>query len=150
MLERRCSCFNRNHQYAAAAAFSAVPLNRGKRSALELGDAAALAGMARFVIADISNPKSSPLELQATVPNYMIPFVPILQMGEAPFSMFQDLKQKYGDWVLDVLEYDSLENLRLAFEPAIIVPALEKHAELAARKAREIVKRDIRSYLPRS
>lgn len=109
-----------------------------------------LAGMARFVIADISNPKSSPLELQATVPNYMIPFVPILQIGEEPFEMFRDLKQKYDDWVLDPLEYDSLENLRLAFEPAIIVPALEKHAELTARKARELVKRDIRSYLPQN
>lgn len=107
-----------------------------------------LAGMARFVIADISNPKSSPLELQATVPNYMIPFVPILQIEEQPFAMFQDLKQKYGDWVLDLLVYDTLENLRLAFEPAIIVPALKKHAELAARKAQDIVKRDIRSYLP--
>jgi uncharacterized protein YjbI with pentapeptide repeats len=106
-----------------------------------------LAGMARFVIADISNPKSSPLELQATVPNYMIPFVPILQVDERPFAMFDDLKQKYGDWVLDLLVYDTLENLRLAFEPAIIVPALEKHAELTARKARDIVKRDIRSYI---
>jgi uncharacterized protein YjbI with pentapeptide repeats len=106
-----------------------------------------LAGMARFVIADISNPKSSPLELQATVPNYMIPFVPILHIDERPFAMFDDLKQKYGDWVLDLLVYDTLENLRLAFEPAIIVPALEKHAELTARKARDIVKRDIRSYI---
>ena len=106
-----------------------------------------LAGMARFVIADISNPKSSPLELQATVPNYMIPFVPILQSGEEPFSMFRDLKQKYGDWILDVLEYDSVENLRAGFEPAILVPALEKHAELAARKAQELVRRDVRSYL---
>jgi len=109
-----------------------------------------LAGMARFVIADISNTKSSPLELQATVPNYMIPFVPILQSGEAPFAMFRDLKQKYNDWVLDLLEYDTLENLILGFEPAIIVPALEKHAELAARKAQDLVKRDIRSYLPQN
>jgi len=109
-----------------------------------------LAGMARFVIADISNPKSSPLELQATVPNYMIPFVPILQVGEQPFAMFADLKQKYDQWVLDLLRYDTLENLRLAFEPAIIVPALEKHAELAARKAQTLVERDIRSYLPQS
>jgi uncharacterized protein YjbI with pentapeptide repeats len=106
-----------------------------------------LTGMARFVIADISNPKSSPLELQATVPNYMIPFVPILQAGEEPFAMFRDLKQKYGEWILDVLEYDSIENLQAGFEPAILVPALEKHVELAARKAQELVRRDIRSYL---
>lgn len=106
-----------------------------------------LAGMSRFIIADISNPKSSPLKLQATVPNYMVPFVPIIQRGEAPFSMFRDLKQKYRDRVLDVLEYDSIANLVRGFEKAILVPALEKHAELMARRATEIVKRDIRDYL---
>src|SRR5690606_6706595 len=44
-----------------------------------------LAGLSRFIIADITNPKSSPLELQATVPDYMIPFVPIIEEGEKPF-----------------------------------------------------------------
>jgi hypothetical protein len=38
----------------------------------------------------------------------MIPFVPIIHEDEEPFSMFRDLKQKYGEWVLDVLEYDSV------------------------------------------
>jgi hypothetical protein len=33
-----------------------------------------LAGLSRFVIADITNPSSSPLELHATVPEYMVPF----------------------------------------------------------------------------
>jgi Pentapeptide repeats (8 copies) len=54
-----------------------------------------LAGMSCFIIADITNPKSAPLELQATVPNYMIPFVPILQDGEPAFSMFLNLQTKY-------------------------------------------------------
>ena len=57
-----------------------------------------LAGMSLFVIADITNPKSAPLELQATIPDYQIPFVPIMQEGETPFSMFADLT-KYP-WVL--------------------------------------------------
>jgi hypothetical protein len=35
-----------------------------------------------FVIADVTNPKSSPLELQAVVPDYQIPFVPIIQEPE--------------------------------------------------------------------
>jgi hypothetical protein len=47
-----------------------------------------LAGLSHFVIADITNPKSTPLELQATVPEYMIPFVPILEKGEEPFAMY--------------------------------------------------------------
>jgi hypothetical protein len=42
---------------------------------------------------------SALLELQATVPDYMVPFAPILQKGERPFAMFVDLKNKY-DWVL--------------------------------------------------
>jgi len=50
-----------------------------------------LAGLCYFVIADITNPKSSPLELQATVPDYQIPFVPIIQEGEQPFAMMVDL-----------------------------------------------------------
>ncbi|MEM9091612.1 MAG: pentapeptide repeat-containing protein [Cyanobacteria bacterium P01_F01_bin.53] len=69
-----------------------------------------LAGLCRFVIADITNPSSSPLELQAIVPNFMIPVVPILQEGESPFAMFRDLENKHT-WVLDIIEYDSAENL---------------------------------------
>ena len=60
-----------------------------------------LAGMCLFIIADITNPKSSPLELQATIPNYMVPFVPIIQQGEEPFAMLNDLLGKF-DWVLDL------------------------------------------------
>jgi uncharacterized protein YjbI with pentapeptide repeats len=105
-----------------------------------------LTGMCRFVVVDITNPKSSPLELQATVPNYMIPFVPIIQKGENPFSMFQDIQNKY-DWVLETLEYDSTENLLEGLDKAIICPALQKSEELMSRKARELKTRDIHDYL---
>jgi hypothetical protein len=53
-----------------------------------------LAGLSYFVVADITNPKSSPLELQATVPDYQIPFVPSIQEGESPFAMMVDLQKK--------------------------------------------------------
>jgi hypothetical protein len=41
--------------------------------------------MSRFVIADITNPKSSPKELEAIVPDYQIPFVTIIHKDEKPF-----------------------------------------------------------------
>jgi hypothetical protein len=104
-----------------------------------------LAGMCLFIIADITNPKSSPLELQATVPNYMIPFVPIIKEGEKPFAMFEDLKGKY-EWVLDILVYDSIPNLIEGFENAVLDPALEKHSQLMARKSEELRVRHIRDY----
>ena len=64
------------------------------------------------------------------MPDYMIPFVPIIQEDEKPFAMFQDLQQKYGDWVLDVLRYDSADNLLKVLEKAVVKPALKKADEL--------------------
>jgi hypothetical protein len=103
-----------------------------------------LAGMSRFIIADITNPKSAPLELQATMPDYMIPFVPIIHEGEEPFSMFRDLKQKYGEWVLDVLEYDTPDGLVDVMDDAVVQPALDKAYELIDRKAEDLEKRHVR------
>ncbi len=42
-----------------------------------------LAGTSKFIIADITQPKSLPQEAQAIIPNFKIPFVPIIQQGEA-------------------------------------------------------------------
>jgi len=106
-----------------------------------------LAGMSRFIIADITNPKSSPLELQATMPDYMIPFVPIIYEGEEPFAMFRDLKQKYGEWVLDVLRYDSADNLVKVFDKAVVRPALQMAEKLWLKKAEDIRVRHVRDYL---
>jgi hypothetical protein len=105
-----------------------------------------LAGMSCFVIADITNPKAVPLELQAAVPDYMIPFVPILQDGEAAFSMFSNLQSKY-DWVLDELRYDSCDSLIKVLDKAVIYPALEKHRELELRKAQARHIRHVSDYL---
>jgi hypothetical protein len=93
-----------------------------------------LAGMSLFIIADITNPKSTPRELQATVPDYQVPFVPIIQSGEPPFSMFDDLPHKYN-WVLDVLEYSSQDALLAAFEDKVVNRALAKREELRELKA---------------
>jgi hypothetical protein len=95
-----------------------------------------LAGLSYFVIADVTNPKSSPLELQATVPDYQIPFVPIIQEGEKPFSMMVDLQKKYS-WVLNTVSYDSKETLMEVLKPLIIDPAMRKRQELRIIKAQE-------------
>jgi uncharacterized protein YjbI with pentapeptide repeats len=105
-----------------------------------------LGGMSLFVIADITNPKSSPLELQTTVPNYMIPFVPIIHEGERPFAMFKDLQGKF-DWVLDTLEYDSESTLVQVLDKAVIRPALEKHEELVTRKLVDRQTKKAKDYL---
>lgn len=96
-----------------------------------------IAGMSLFVIADITSPKSSPLELQATVPDYQIPFIPIIQNNEKPFSMFSDLIGKY-DWVLQPISYSSVETLKAVFKTLILERALTKHNEIQIKKAQTI------------
>jgi hypothetical protein len=105
-----------------------------------------LAGISYFVIADVTNPKSSPLELQATVPDYQIPFVPIIQEGESPFAMMVDLQKKYP-WVLPTKSYDSIDTLMKALKPGIIDPAVEMRNKLRLVKAQEQVTESLRDYV---
>jgi uncharacterized protein YjbI with pentapeptide repeats len=108
-----------------------------------------LAGLSYFVIADVTNPKSSPLELQATVPDYQIPFVPIIQEGEQPFAMMVDLHKKYN-WVLEPRSYDSVETLLKALKPGIIDPAIKMHYELRLIKAKEQTIHPLQDLLDKS
>jgi hypothetical protein len=72
------------------------------------------------------------------VPDYMIPFVPILQAGEDPFAMFVDLQIKY-DWVLEpVIGYPSVDRLIEVVEEKIVRPAEVKSDELLARRTKQL------------
>ena len=93
-----------------------------------------LVGLCKFAIVDLTNPRSSPLELDATVKDYQVPFVPIIQKGEKPFSMFKDLR-KY-DWMLERLNYESADTLSLVTKPLIIDRALRACEQIRQFKAR--------------
>ena len=96
-----------------------------------------LANLSHFVIVDLSNPRSAPLELQATVADCMVPFVPILEEGQAPFAMFVDLQNKY-DWVLTVIGYSSVDSLVEMLEDKIVRPAETKFNQLLARRTQQL------------
>jgi len=66
--------------------------------------------------------------------------------GKEPFAMFRDLKQKYDEWVIDVLEYDSLANLLKVQDKAVVRPALEKADQLAPKKAEATRRRHVKDY----
>lgn len=98
-----------------------------------------LAGMSMFVIADVTNPKSTPLELEATVKQFKIPYLPIIDVSvdPRPFAMLVDL-QKSFHWVLQTLEYKSKDQLLNNLKVAIIDRAMKKRQELSAEKAKEV------------
>jgi hypothetical protein len=88
-----------------------------------------LAGMARFVIADITDAKSIPQELMAIVPDLpSVPVQPILLASEHRYGMFDDFRQYRS--LLDEKLYESPAQLVRKIESLVIAPAehwLEKH-----------------------
>jgi len=97
-----------------------------------------LAGMSLFVIADLTSPRSIPLELEATVKQFKIPYVPILDttVESDAFSMFWNLKDSYH-WVLEPFGYESKDQLLDNVKIIIIDPAIKKHNQLRKQKAEE-------------
>jgi uncharacterized protein YjbI with pentapeptide repeats len=92
-----------------------------------------LAHMARFIIADLTEPASIPKELEAIVPGLAVPVQPIIQKDAKVYSMFRDY-WKY-DWVLKVWKYDDLADLRAGMLVHIVRPAERKARELTERRA---------------
>jgi uncharacterized protein YjbI with pentapeptide repeats len=101
-----------------------------------------LAGMSMFVIADLTSPKSTPLELEATVKQFKIPYIPIIDISvdPRPFAMLVD-SQKSFHWVLPTRKYESKEDLLDGenLKTYIIEPAFAKREQLREAKNQEPV-----------
>lgn len=90
-----------------------------------------LAGMARFVIVDLSGP-SVPQELTATVPHYKIPFVPILEAGHKGWAMMMDLFEHDHFIGPPPVSFSNTEELVALLPERVIAPA---EARLRTRRA---------------
>lgn len=91
-----------------------------------------LAHLARFIVADITEAKSIPQELQAIVPTLSIPVVPILQGKTREYGMFRDFL-KYP-WVLPIKKYETLNALREFLTAEIVSSAEDKAKSLKDRR----------------
>jgi len=90
-----------------------------------------LARMARFIVADLTDPSSTPKE-EAIVPGLAVPVQPLLEGASRPYSMFKDY-WKY-DWVLPVYRYEGLEPLLATLAENVIAPAEGKVKALEERR----------------
>jgi hypothetical protein len=88
-----------------------------------------LAHLARFIIADLTDPSSIPYELATVVPTTPVPVQPILLSGSSEFAMFQDLRRRHH-WVLTTHRYASQEQLLADLGDKVIRPAELKVLEL--------------------
>jgi uncharacterized protein YjbI with pentapeptide repeats len=81
-----------------------------------------LAHLARFVIADITDPSSIPYELATVVPTTPVPIQPMLLSGSSEFAMFRDLQRRHH-WVLTTHLYASQAQLIADLGEKVIRPA---------------------------
>jgi uncharacterized protein YjbI with pentapeptide repeats len=97
-----------------------------------------LAHMARFVIADITDAKSIPAELERIVPGLpSVPVQPLIASSDDEYGMFEHFRRY--PWVLDTYQYDSLENLLSSLREKVIDPAELKAKELTSPTGRALV-----------
>ena len=93
------------------------------------GTVETLARMARFIVADLTDPRSIPHELATIVPFMRTtPIVPIRLKGSGGYSMFDDFDAY--KWVLPKYEYESDQILITTVSEKIIEPAETKVKEL--------------------
>lgn len=95
-----------------------------------------LAHLARFIIADLTDPSSIPQELQAIVPDLKVPIQPLLLEAKREYSMFVDFRKYH--WVLPVYLYKDQASLIASLKNEIIEPVNKKARELAIEKAKRL------------
>jgi uncharacterized protein YjbI with pentapeptide repeats len=96
------------------------------------GTISTLASMARFIIADLTDPNSVPHELATVIPATVVPVQAIILKGQRPYPMFVDLRKRYR-WVLKPYQYDSEDMLIAQLGKQVIAPA-EAKAKILVRK----------------
>ena len=103
----------RKHDYLPILFDFDVPENRDITETVSL--------LARFIIADLTDPTSIPKELEAIVPSLAVPVQPLLEGLAKPYAMFKDY-WKY-DWVLPPYRYEGLQLLLATLVEKVIGPA---------------------------
>jgi hypothetical protein len=93
-----------------------------------------LAGLSGFVVVDISDPRSTPLELYAIAPHFAVPVIPVMQTGTRPFSLFSGLAK--FPWVQTPIEYADTLDLIAKLDTSILpVAAAEANRQSRFKKA---------------
>ena len=98
--------------------------------------------MARFVIADLTDPGSIPYELAKIVPEVHVPVQPLLLEDTTTFAMAGDLWMARE--MLPVFHYSTPRELLAALFERVIGPAEAKVAEIQRERASALLRSGLR------
>jgi hypothetical protein len=88
-----------------------------------------LAGLARFVIVDITDATEVRVELHTIVRDFpSLAVQPILLRGQSEFVSLQNLKK--FPWLLPSFDYDTVEHLLANLDDCVVTPAEAKVLEI--------------------
>lgn len=91
------------------------------------------AAVSRFVIADLSDPKSVPAELQAIVPQFpSLPVVPIIEASQREYPVADNILRR-ASLVKPVVKYLDERHLVKILDEQVLVPAEALYEELKPR-----------------
>jgi hypothetical protein len=88
--------------------------------------------MARFIIADLTDPSSVPHELAMIVPTTPVALQAIVRKEQREYAMFADLKRRYH-WVLEPYTYTN-ETALVEHLDEVIGPAEAKAGALMPKE----------------
>lgn len=98
-----------------------------------------LAHMAKFVVADVTDPKIVLQELPHIVSSVAVPVLPLLEKGSKEPITLSDLRVNHLS-LLDTCRYEDIDDLIQSFDEKVIDPLKTKGEELSRRKAEELMK----------
>jgi hypothetical protein len=88
------------------------------------------AAVSRFVVADLSDPKSVPAELQAIVPQFpSLPIVPIIETGQREYPVSDHILRR-SSVVTPIVEYRDAAHLVSMLDDRVLAPAEARYLEL--------------------
>jgi hypothetical protein len=77
----------------------------------------------------------------ATVPDFEVPFVPILEEGRKDWALSNDLK-KHDWWLSPSVRFSGTQDLRDKFSSHVIAPAEAKFLRIRSLKAERLLAED--------
>ncbi len=107
----------------------------GPRSRDVLETVALLAGLARFVVVDLSDPRSVPAELECIASQLpSVPVAPVLRIGQQPYRVFEHVSRR--SQVLEVLTYADTRELESIVRDSVIPLAEQRSSKTQLRPGR--------------